>query len=162
MGCVKLAARKRWRMRIFVLAGVLLAAMMAGPRVMAAPPTNACTLLTAEQISDVVGTKMGAGKTISPEFTKTCTWTAPGIIVTLMLESAEFFQAGKHAPAPSEVTAVSGLGDEAYYLAVADNIGLGVKKGTVAFKVTVYKSGLAAETKQKMEKTLAQQALGKV
>ena len=67
-------------MRIFVLTGVLLAAMIAGPCVMAAPPTNACTLLTAEQVGDVVGAKMGAGKTISPEFTKTCTEPRRGLL----------------------------------------------------------------------------------
>ena len=81
--------------------------------------------------------------------------------MTVMLESAEFFQAGKRASA-ERGHGRTWTGDDAYYLAVADNIGLGVKKGTSAFKVTVYKSGLPAETKQKMEKTLAQQALGKL
>jgi hypothetical protein len=153
-------------MRIFILMGVLLAAVtstgIAGPRVMAAPPSDACGLLTAEQVGDALGAKMGAGKYVSPGFTKTCTWTAPGLILTLMLQNAEAFQAGKAAPMPSEVTPASGLGDDAYYLAVGNIIGLLVKKGTVAFKVTVYSSSLPMDKKQQMEKTLAQQVLTKL
>jgi hypothetical protein len=149
-------------MRIFILVGVLHAALTAGPRVLAAPPGNACALLTAEQVGDAVGSKMGEGKPVSPEFTKTCTWVAPGLIVTLMLQNTDGFQAGKGAPVPSEVTPAPGLGDDAYYLKVGNLIGLGVKKGTSAFKVTVYSSSLPIETKQKIEKTLAQQVLTKL
>jgi hypothetical protein len=150
-------------MRIFIFVGVLAAAVIAAPPGMATPPlSDACSLLTAEQVGDAVSAKTGAGKYVSPKFTKTCTWTAPGVIVTLMLQASEQFQAGKKAPAPSEVTSVLGLGDDAYYLAVGNLVGLGVKKGTTAFKVTVYKSSLPTETKQKMEKTLAQQVLTKL
>jgi hypothetical protein len=153
-------------MRICILMGVLLAAAtstsIAGPRVMAAPLSVACALLTPEQVGDALGGQVGAGKYVSPGFTKTCTWTAPGVIVTLMLQSVEAFQAGKSAPAPSVVTAVSGLGDDAYYLTVGNIVGLGVKNRTAAFKVTVYGSNVPMEKKQTIEKTLAQQALTKL
>jgi hypothetical protein len=149
-------------MRIFILVGVLVAAVIAGPGVMAAPPSDACALLTAEQVGAALGAKMGAGKYVSPGFTKTCTWNAPGVIVTLMLQNAKAFQAGKAAPVPSEVTPASGLGDDAYYLAVGNIVGLIVKKGTAAFKVTIYNSSLPMETKQQIEKTLAQQVLTKL
>jgi hypothetical protein len=149
-------------MRIFILVGVLLAAVIAGPRVMAAPPSDACALLTAEQVREALGAKMGAGKYVSPGFTKTCTWTAPGVIVTLMLQNAEAFKAGKAAPVPSVVTPANGLGDDAYYLTVGNISGLIVKKETAAFKVTIYSSSLPMETKQKIEKTLAQQVLSKL
>ncbi len=153
-------------MRIYILVGVLLAAAtstgIAGPPVMAAPPSDACALLTPEQVGDALGAKVGAGKYVSPAFTKTCTWTAPGVIVTLMLQSVEAFQAGKTAPVPSVVTAASGVGDDAYYLAVGNIIGLGAKKGTAAFKVTVYSSSMPMQNKQTIEKTLAQQVLTKL
>lgn len=153
-------------MRIYILVGVLLAAAtstgFAGRRVMAPPPSDACALLTAEQMGDALGAKVGAGKYVSPGFTKTCTWTAPGVIVTLMLQSVEAFQAGKGAPVPSVVTAASGVGDDAYYLTVGNIVGLGVKNGTAAFKVTVYSSSLPMERKQKIEKALAQQVLTKL
>lgn len=149
-------------MRIFILVGVLVAMAISGPQVRATPPSDACALLTPEQVGEAVGAKMGPGKYVSPEFTKTCTWTAPGLIVTLMLQTEAQYQAGKKAPAPSEVTSVPGLGDEAYYLTVGNLVGLGVKIGTTALKVTVYKSSLSTEMRQQMEKTLAQQVLTKL
>lgn len=153
-------------MRIYILMGVLLAAAtsadLAGQRVMAAPPNDACALMTAEQVGDALGVKMGAGKYASPGFTKTCTWTAPGVIVTLMLQSVDAFQAGKAAPVPSVVTAAGDVGDDAYYLTVGNMVGLGVKNRTAAFKVTVYSSSMPMEKKQTIEKTLAQQVLTKL
>jgi hypothetical protein len=107
---------------------------------------------------------VGEGK-YAATFKKTCTWTAtnPSMgkgprIITLFLQDARAFQAGKRAPAPSVVTPLTGFGDDAYYLAVADNVGLIVKKGTTAFKVTIY-GQLPVEQKQVMEKTLAQQVV---
>ncbi len=74
-----------------------------------------------------------------------------------MLEGLDAYQAGKQAPVKSIIiTPVSGIGDDAYYLAVGDNVGLIVKKGNAAFKVAVY-GQLPLEKKQAMEKTLAQQ-----
>lgn len=99
-----------------------------------------------------VGRKNGRGKIRGPEFTKTCTWTAPVLIVTLMLKDLEMFQAGKKAPARSEVMS-TGVGDDAYYLAVGNQIGLQVKKGGAAFKVTVYSKSLPKETNEKAEKS---------
>lgn len=148
-------------MRIFTSVGIVLVAMVAAPRAMAGPPTDACALLTPEQIGQVLGAKMNAGKYMTPEFTKTCTWTAPGVIVTLLLERPEMFQAGKKAPAPSVVTSAS-LGEESYYLAVGNTSALHVKKGGTTFKMTVYSSSLSKETREKAEKTLAQQVLGKL
>jgi len=56
------------------------------------------------------------------------------------------------------VTSVTGLGDDAYYLAVGSNVGLIVKKGNIAFKVAVYASS-PLDKKQALQKTLAQQVL---
>ena len=153
--------RERWSMRVVLLAGIVLAVLIAGPRAMAGPPTDACALLTPEQIGQVLGAKMNAGKYMTPEFTKTCTWTAPGLIVTLLLERPEMFQAGKKAPAPSEVTTAA-VGDEAYYLTVGTQGALHVRKGDAMFKMTVYNSSLSKETREKAEKTLAQQVLSKL
>lgn len=149
-------------LRGVVLLGVVAAVGIASPRGMAATPTDACPLLTPQQVGDAVGAKMGEGVYVTPEFKKTCTWTAPGIIVTLYLESTAMFQAGKGAALPSKVTPVSGLGDDAYYLIVGDMASLFVKNGSAAFKVTVYSSKLPLEKRQKMEETLARQVLTKL
>jgi hypothetical protein len=107
---------------------------------------------------------VGAG-TYQGTYKKTCTWNAvsPGTksakYVTLMLEGVDAYQAGKLAPVKTiVVTSISGIGDDAYYLAVGPNVGLNVKKGNVAFKVAVY-GDIPIENKQAMEKTLAQQVV---
>ncbi len=59
------------------------------------------------------------------------------------------------------MTAVTGLGDDAYYLGMGSTEGLFVKKGQHAFKLAVYTT-LPLEKKRDMEKALAQQVLSKL
>lgn len=79
--------------------------------------------------------------------------------VTLMLEGLDAYQAGKVAMTKMiVVTSVSGIGDDAYYPAAGKNVGLILKKGSVAFKVALY-AGAPIDKKEAMEKTLASQAV---
>ena len=144
-----------------VIAAIFIAGAATTPA-NAAPPDDACSLLTQTQVSAAVSVSVGAGA-YQGTYKKTCTWNAvsPGTksakYVTLMLEGVDAYQAGKLAPVKTiVVTSISGIGDDAYYLAVGPNVGLNVKKGNVAFKVAVY-GDIAIENKQAMEKTLAQQ-----
>ena len=73
------------------------------------------------------------------------------------------FDSGKKLAGVSKnvvLTPVSGLGDDAYYLAVSDQVGLLVKKGGSAFKVAVYQHG-ALGPKQTAERTLAEKIVPK-
>ena len=80
-----------------------------------------------------------------------------------MLQTLAPFEAGKSFQSKAiVVTPVSGVGDDAYYLAVSNNVGLIVKKGDISFKVAVYASDLTIEQKQAVEKTLAQQVVSKL
>ena len=145
---------------LFVVAAMSVAV---APSAMAAPATDACALLTPEQVGEVVGAKMSAGTTPTPEFKKTCTWTTKGVIVTLQLEAEAMFQGAKHPPAPGvEVTPVSGVGDDAFYQGVSPNVALHVRKGSATFKATVYSSAMPMDKKKAMEKTLAQEVVGKL
>jgi hypothetical protein len=151
--------------RSVILAGVLLVALSAGfaETAMAQAATDACALITPEQVSAVVGAKVGTGTNPAPGFTKTCTWVTKGIIVTLMLETAEAFQKQKAMPlAGMEVTPASGVGDDAFYGALSSNVSLFAKKGSTAFKATVYSSAIPMDKKKDLEKTLAQQVVGKL
>ncbi len=132
-----------------------------------APPDDACSLLTQAQVSAALSVSVGVGSYQAPNYKKTCTWNTTSAVtkgakyVTLMLEGLDAYQAGKLAPVKTiVVTSISGIGDDAYYLAVG-NVGLIVKKGNVAFKVAVY-GDLPIEKKQAMEKTLAQQVVSKL
>jgi hypothetical protein len=135
----------------------------------AAPPEDACSLLTQAQVSAAVSVSVGAGSYVTPTYKKTCTWNATSPVaksakyVTLMLEDLDAYDGGKRIGQMKavSVTSISGIGDDAYYLAVGSNVGLIVKKGNIAFKVAVY-ADLPIEKKQAMEKTLAQQVVSKL
>ncbi len=125
----------------------------------AAPPTDACAILTAAQVSSALGSTVGQGTYDMPGFTKTCTWTiSTGGAVTLQLQTLQFFNAGKGAMASMERTSASGTGDEAYYAVLG---ALAVRKGSGAFKVAVYSSKLTLDQRKAVEKTIAQEALSK-
>jgi hypothetical protein len=149
-----------------VIAAIFIAGAATAPA-NPAPPDDACSLLTQAQVSAAVSVSVGAGA-YQGTYKKTCTWNAvspatkSAKYVTLMLEGVDAYQAGKLAPVKTIViTRISGIGDDAYYLAVGPNVGLIVKKGNVAFKVAVY-GDIPIENKQVMEKTLAQQVVSKL
>lgn len=143
----------------------LIAAGMAAPAANAAPIDDACALLTAAQVSSATTVEFGAGVYVTPTFKKTCTWTIKkpvgktARIVTLYLQGVDAHEAGKKQMVGAvNVIPVSGVGDDAYYLAVGPQTYLFVRKGSVAFKMSVY-GDIPLETKQAMEKTMAQQVV---
>ena len=147
-----------------VIAAIFIVGAATAPSVTAAPADDACSLLAQAQVSAALGASVGAGSYEAPTFKKVCTWTVAGggEYVTLMIEGLDAYQAGKVARTKAMVvTSVSGIGDDAYYLAVGKNVGLIVKKRNVAFKVAVY-GNLPIERKQAMEKTLASQVVSKL
>jgi len=153
---------------LLVFAAIFIFTSAAAPSANAAPPDDACALLTASQVSAGVSVPVKDGVPITPTDHKVCTWSATKPVpkstkfVTLLLQAADSFQAGKSMKAPGlVVTPVTGVGDDAFYLAVGDQVGLIVKKGNVAFKVAVYADIPLAE-KEAMEKTLALQIVSKL
>jgi hypothetical protein len=114
------------------------------PAATAARTGDACALLTPAQVGAALGVSVGAGTYVIPTFKKTCTWNATTTgsgYVTLMLQEVGGFegkQLGQMASKNMSLMSISGVGDDAYYLAVGDQIGLIVKKGSSAFKVAVY------------------------
>jgi hypothetical protein len=148
---------------------ILFIATVAARSANAAPHDDACALLTDAQVSAALSAPVGAGSYQMPTFKKTCTWNAAGEgaknakSVVLMVEGLDAYQAGKatRQSKTTSVTPISGIGDDAYYLAVGSNVGLIVKKRNVAFKVAVF-CALPIEKKQTMEKALAQQIVSKL
>ncbi len=127
------------------------------PAAAAPSSSDACSLLTQAQVSAAVGAQVGAGGWVTPSFKATCTWTATGIIVTLMTEDTNTFQNGKTPISPAmTITPASGIGDDAYYVVENTIVMLYTKKGNVAFKTSVY-SKLPIDTLKKIESTLALQ-----
>ncbi|HVB85888.1 MAG TPA: hypothetical protein VNK23_04380 [Candidatus Dormibacteraeota bacterium] len=140
----------------------------------AAPPADACSLLTPAQVSAALGVPV-AGKALGP---KSCIWVQtdvkPGsprrrvfLVMLLPLGYSQGYVVAKMQNAPTSATHVGGLGDDAYYLAMTSvhkYMELRVKKGTVAFGIRVQRSGTPFTPDQikAKEKTLAQDVLAKM
>lgn len=148
---------------------VLLVAAAVAATAQAASPDDACALLTVAQVSGAAGGAFGPGTYVTPTFKTTCTWNATGNvnegakIITLMLEGADAFQAGKQKVQSNTLpgTSASGIGDDAYFVGMGRLASLFVRKGNVAFKVTVY-GQMPVEKMQAMENALAQQVVAKL
>ena len=151
------------------VAAILIMVAAIAPAADAATLDDACSLLTPAQVGAALNAPVGAGSYVTPTFKKTCTWntnsdvTTGAPYVTLMLESSDGYQARKETfqMRTKAVTSVSGLGDDAYYLAAGNYAALLVKKGNVAFKVAVY-GRAPLEQKEAVAKTLAEQVVSKL
>jgi hypothetical protein len=123
--------------------------------------TAVCALLTQNQVSTIVGAKVGAG---SPIANTGCSWTTAGpprITVTVSMQSEKMFAAAKSsAPPKTTKTSVSGLGDEAIFTGVENFSSLWVRKGTKFPLIRIY--GLSVSDAQTKLKALATNALSKL
>jgi hypothetical protein len=123
--------------------------------------TAACDLLTQNQVSTIVGAKVGAG---SPIANTGCSWTASGpprITVSVSMQSEKMFAAAKSsAPPKTTKTSISGLGDEAIFTGVENFSSLWVRKGTKFPLIRIY--GLSVSDAQTKLKALATNALSKL
>ena len=154
------------------LLATLGALLLAGPPSAFAAPPAPCTLLTAAQVSAVLGVSVGEGQ---PRLSTLCEWSEPGKSApgskkaTLTLQNPQAFAFAK-TPVPGggiTKTPVSGVGDEAIFGTTANIAAvLTVKKGDVVFVVRVYgfpiDAGKPLEDVQAKEKTLALEIVSKL
>jgi hypothetical protein len=135
---------------------------------------DACAVLSQAQVSAALGVPVDAGKQIGPS-SALCGWkkqpndrshTGKRVMLSLYRtlgksSPAERFENGKIPMQGITKTPVSGVGDDAYYIDTPGlGIGLNVKKGASFFQVRVY--GFPADQIRAIEKTLAQEVLGKL
>jgi hypothetical protein len=144
------------------IAAILIIVTTLSPSANAQSSSDACSLLTQAQVKSALTVPVNAG-TSTPD-KKVCTWnvstpSAKGLkFVTLFLEDASVYQSSKQAGPGRLVTPVSSVGDDAYYSTMGAFVLLHVKKGSVAFRVSLYAGAdIPMEKKQDMEKTLALQ-----
>ena len=148
--------------RVLILAGVLLVSR-------ASAQSDACTLLTAAEVSQTLGVTVRQGVHI-PELSKiTCGWSVsdppkidePKVVVSI--KTVDSFNTGK-TPVPNiQKAPVSGVGDEAYSATVPPfGTTLSVRKGKTAFSVSVRGTKLKLEQVQELEKKLATVVLGRI
>ena len=130
--------------------------------------TDACTLLTAAQVSASVGFAVGQGTHVTPTFVKTCTWSGSGggvQTVTLNLQAGSFFDGAKRQAvmmqAAGGVMKPAGVGEDSFYMVQGTQAMLWVKKGGTAFKLAIYKQ-IPAEQKEALELALAKLVVPKL
>lgn len=144
------------------------------PVVRAAPPTDACSLLTSAKVSAVLGVSVGAGKKIVPNSTALCGWEVPGeksmdrkrVVLSIYTQMGsrtpvQRFNAAKTPMQGITKEAVSGLGDDAIF-ATTPGLGTGLifRKRDAAFDLRVY--GFPIDQLKVKEKALAQEVLAKL
>jgi len=139
-----------------------------------APPTDACTTLSAERVGAVLGVAVGAGEHLLPNSTASCGWAQPTdpnhtgkrVVVEIYgplgkLSPVDRFESAKKPMEGITKSPVTGVGDDAVFVTTPGfGTGLTVKKGTAVFQVRVY-GFPEAEIKAK-EKALAAEILGKL
>jgi hypothetical protein len=142
-------------LRHFVTTCICLSAVLGSRTAAAQSASVPCSLLTSAQVTAAVGVSVGAAQPIA---NTGCSWTAPHMIVTLSLWDGSKWDQMKTPVPGMNRTAVSGLGDDAFYTTMGPASGkqmatLSVKKGSVAYLIKVY--GPNVTDQMSMEKMLA-------
>jgi hypothetical protein len=133
--------------------------------------TDACTLVTAAQVSAAVHVAVGEGTHVMATFVKTCTWTPTGAssikAVTVNVQTAAYYDGAKKvamqtaaAMPNAKVKAVS-VGDDGYYLVQVEMVSLFFKKSSASAKVTVY-AKMPVDEIEAMELAIAKQVAAKM
>jgi len=140
----------------------------------AAPPTDACSLLTQAQVTAVLGVPVGAGEKIAPNTSALCGWEVSGeksfqrkrvvLNIYTQMGSASPTQRFNYAKMPIKgitKVPVTGIGDDAIF-AVTPGFGTGLlfRKGDAAFDLRVY--GFPNDQAEAREKQLAQDILARL
>jgi hypothetical protein len=113
---------------------------LASPVALAATPSDACALLTQEEVAAALGTPVDAGERLMPNEPRFCTWHEHGgkqaRNVRVDFISEQQYQIGKTAIPSIVKTPESGLGDDAYFSKAKGMVfNLSIKKGGSYFRV---------------------------
>jgi hypothetical protein len=134
---------------------------------------DACSFLSQNRISAILGIAVDAGRNIGPS-SALCGWGEPNdpghsgrhVLLTIYravgkISPVERFENGKTPIQGIEKTPVSAIGDDAYYIDTPGfGIGLNVKKGNFAFQVKLF--GFSPDMTKMLENSLAQEVLSKL
>jgi hypothetical protein len=131
----------------------------------AAPPTDACSLLTPAQVTSVLDIPATPGH-LDPADKTVCHWPFTGLAgvlnskkgVEVKLLDANSWSMLEPAIAAGE--SVTGVGDNATYFGPSRLTTLVIERGNVRFEVTV--SGVPLDQVKAKEKTLAKDILAKL
>lgn len=163
------------KITILLTVVVLGAFAMGGSRnAYAAPPTDACSLLTQAQVRAVLGVDVGAGEKILPNSSTMCGWEVPGeksldrkrVVLSTYTQIGSMTPVQRFNMAKTPVKGIpkepaTGVGDDAIF-ATTPGFGTGLifRKGNAAFGLRVY--GFPLDQLKAKEKALALDVLAKL
>jgi hypothetical protein len=140
---------------------------MGGRLLPASAAADACSLLTTEQVSSILGIPVAPGEHIVPNSLTSCGWMGPGGAsigskkMVLSLMTARAFETGKTPVKGVTETVVSGIGDEAYYISMPPfGTALSVKKGGAYFQLRI--AGFSSGEARHLERQLALRLIDRV
>jgi hypothetical protein len=128
---------------------------------------DACALLSAAQVSTVLGVPVQEGEHIVPDLLTSCGWAGPGgpsigskkIVLSLM--TARSFVAGKTPVKGVTMSVAEGVGDDAYFISMPPfGTALSVKKGDAYFQLRI--AGFPSGQVRTLERALALRLLDRV
>jgi hypothetical protein len=134
---------------------------------------DACTFLSENKVSAILGLPIDAGRHIGPS-SALCGWGEPNdpdhsgkhVLLTIYravgkISPVDRFENGKMPIQGIVKTPITGIGDDAYYIDTPGfGLGLNVKKGSFAFQVKVF--GFSPQMTKTFENSLAQDVLAKL
>jgi hypothetical protein len=148
----------------------LVATLAFRPLVAQGPANSPCSLLTAQEVSGVLGIKslpgrpwLGTSKT-SCFFSADTTFNLASRTVTVQTVTPAAFDFGKQMSTKGPLAGrTAGVGDESYYVGGGSYAKLGVRKGSRAFSITVTLGGKATPDQvANLEKALAKDAVARL
>lgn len=159
---------------VFILGALVLFAV-GGPRLLyAAPPSDACSLLTQAQVSAVLGVPVGPGQKLLPNSAALCGWEVPGqkgmdrkrVVLSIYTQIGSLTPAQRFNAAKTPIKGItkeptSGVGDDAVFVTTPGfGTGLIFRKGDAAFDLRAY--GFPLDQLEAKEKILAKDVLAKL
>lgn len=139
--------------------------------VSAAPPSDACALLTQAEVSGTLGISVQAGQRVVPNNSSICGWGQQGptgkkVVVSIYTQLGSRTPTDRFNVAKAPVQGITkipvdGVGDEAVSVTTpGGGTGLIFRKGPSAFDVRVY--GFSLDEIRAKEKTLALDLIAKL
>jgi hypothetical protein len=135
------------------------------------PVTDACSVLTPDEISAVLRVPIDPGKHIPASSTVMCAWlqsktfgiTAEKLVLNFTsLDSFKKEKVASSRPRKITVTPVSGIGDEAFYVITPLGTSLYIRKGNTAISFTIRDKGFSTDQLMAKEKTLGLEAAARL
>lgn len=163
----------KFRISLIVF-GFLAFGIVSAPTSSAAPPSDACSLLTQAQVSAVLGVPVGAGQKLLPNSAALCGWEVPGqkgmdrkrVVLSIYTQIGSLTPVQRFNAAKTPIKGItkeptSGVGDDAVFVTTPGfGTGLIFRKGDAAFDLRAY--GFPLDQVEAKEKILAKDVLAKL